>query len=546
MKTTLKTKYMFVMGIMSAFMILASLTGLYAMRVSHQSLKSSYEEHTPGLEKIARIDKLMSGNRYAILAALADPTPEKLQINADEIERDKRAIDQLWAEFMRIPMATETRKKADELTRMRVGFDHAVTLPVIKALLEADTRKTKEISLLAEQLKDPIISAMNSLRAMQWEAAKKEYENADAGYAALRNLMLAAIALGLVLAAALAYFLIHIMYRQLGGDPAYAAQIACQIADGDLNVSITPEVHEEASLLASLQQLQTGLTKAVKGMRLNAGNIARTSGQILSNNIVLSSRIQQQTGLHKQITLATKELTSEMRHNGEQARQAMQHADEAGELAIKRGQAISEAFTVMTQIGHASDKIFDHIHVIDELVFQIDTLTLKATLEDAGASDAEQRFTAIAPEVRDLALGVACAVREVKKLLNESREKLDDGGRLISQSNTGTEQMYSAMQHVNSVAAEMYASTKKQEASVRQIRHAVSDMDYANRKDAILLGVATTAAKLLEQQAVHLAQIGSGFRLATSHRQQAQLQVVGTVAPEDALPKRPDLRLVRP
>ncbi len=542
----LKTRFMLVMGIMSAFMILVGLTGLYAMRASHQSLKIHLEEHTLGLEKIASIDKLLSGNRYAILAALADPTPEKLQISAVEIERNKRAIDQLWTEFVTIPMATETRKKADELTHLRVGFDHAVTLPAIQALLGVDTRKTKEISLLAEQLKDPLISAMNSLHSMQLDLVKKEYESAEARYAALRNLILAAIALGLVLAAALAYFLVHIMYRQLGGEPAFAARVARQIADGDLNVSITPEVHEEASLLASLQQLQTGLTKAVKNMRLNTGNIARTSGQILSNNIVLSSRIQQQTGLQKQITLVTKELASEMRHNSEQARQVMQHAEDASDFAVKRGQASSEAFTTMTQIRHASDKIFDNIQVIDGLVFQIDTLTLKATLEEVNASDAGQRFTAIAPEVRDLALCVACTVSEVKKMLNESREKLDDGSKLISQSNTGTEQMFTAMQHVSSVVAEMNASTKKQEASIRQIRHAVSDMDYANRKDAVLLGVATTATKLLEQQATHLAQIGSGFKLDTTHRPQAQLQIVSTVAAEGMPPKRPNLRLVRP
>ncbi|MFZ6779831.1 methyl-accepting chemotaxis protein [Undibacterium sp. Ji83W] len=546
MKTMLKTKFMLVMGIMSAFMILVGLTGLYAMRASQQSFKNHHEEHTQGLEKITSIDKLLSSNRYAILAALADPIPAKLQISADEIERDKRAIDQLWTEFVAMPMSTETRKKADELTHLRASFDHAVTLPAIQALHDADTRKAKEISLLAEQLKDPVISAMNSLRSMQLDLAKKEYESAQAGYAALRNLMLAAIALGLVLAAALAYFLVHIMYRQLGGEPAYAAQLAMQIADGDLDVSITPVVHEEASLLASLQQLQTGLIKAVKDMRLNSGNIARTSGQILSNNIVLSSRIQQQTGLHKQITLATKELTSAMRHNGEQARQAMQHVDDASDFAVKSGQAASGAVTAMTQIRQASDKIFDNIHVIDELVFQIDTLTLKATLEDANASDAGQRFTAIAPEVRDLALCVACAVKEVKKLLNESREKLDDGSKLISQSNVGTEQMLAAMQDINSLMEEINTSAKKQEASIRQIKHAVSDMDYANRKDAVLLGVATTATKLLEQQATHLAQIGSGFKLGTTHRPQTQLQVVGKVAPENALPKRPNLRLVRP
>lgn len=541
MKTTLKTRLMLAMGIMSALILLVGLAGLFAMGALHQGFKTSHVEHTLGLDKITSIEKLLLSGRYAILAALADSSPEKLQASAEEIVSNKRAIDQLWVEFSTNPMSPETRKKADELTHLRISFDHAVTLPFIEALSDADTSRIREITRLADQLNGPIISAMHGLRTMQVDLAKKEYESAKSRYATVSKLILAVIALGLVLAAALAYFLIHVMYRQLGGEPAYAAQIARHIADGDLDVNITADVHEETSLLASLEQLQTALKKAVKDMRLDTAHIARTSDMQLNNNVILSSRIAQQSGAHRQIAAVTKDLTSAVRHYGEQARQAMQMADDSSELALKKMESASGAFAAMAQVRHASDKIADNIHVIDELAFQIDTLALKATVEDASASDANQGFAAIAPEIRHLAQCVALAGKEIKILLNEAREKMDNGSKLISQGSAGTEHMLTAIHHVHSVMAEINTSTKEQEASIRQIRHAVSDMDYANRKDAILLGVTMTTARLLEQQASHLAQLGSGFKLGAALEPQTPLQI----ATEDTVPKRPNLRLVR-
>lgn len=546
MKKTLKTRLMLVMGIMSAIIILVGLAGLFAMNALHQGLKTSHAEHTLVLDNIYRIEKLLLNSRYAIPASLADPTIEGMQASADELEREKRDIDQFWMEFATHSMSPETRKKADELTNLRIGFDHAVSLPLIEALRDADTSRIREIKRLAEPLHGPIINAVQGLRTTQLDLAKKEYASAQARYDTANQLILAIIALGLVLAAALAYFLIQVMYRQLGGEPAYAAQIARQIADGDLDVNITADVTEGTSLLASLQQLQRGLTKTVKDMRLDTAHIARTSGLQVNHNAMLSSRIDLQASLHRQITTATKELASAVRHNTEKARQAMQAVDDSSELAIKKMESASGAFETITQIRHASDKIADNIHVIDELAFQIDTLALKATMEDGTASDASQGLAVTAPEIRHLAQCVALASKDIKNLLNESQEKMENGSKLISQGGAGTEHLLTAIQYSHTVMASINASTKEQEASIRQIRHAVSDMDYANRKDAILLGVSTTTSRLMEQQANHLAQLGGGFKLGTMQGPQAKLQVVNAIVAEDMPPKRPNLRLVRP
>ncbi|MFZ6642413.1 Tar ligand binding domain-containing protein [Undibacterium sp. TC4M20W] len=551
MKTTLKTRLMLVMGIMSTLMLLLGLTGLYAMKASHDSLKSSHEERSLGLYKLANMDKLLLANRHAILAALAEPDAGKLRTGADTIEHDSRTIEQLWLDVATLPMSTDARKKADELSAARLSFEHAVTLPAIKAMQAADMASLRQINQAADKLNGPVISAMDSLRTLQLDALNKEYGSAEADYARISNLMWAAIVLGLALSAALAYFLIHVIYQQLGGEPAYAAQIARQMADGDYAVSITPDVHDDASLLASLQQLQRGLEKIGKDMHLHTGSIVRTSVQIQSSNAQLSSRMDQQSASHTQISLAARDLSTAIRQNSEQARQAMQLADEASELAIKKAQAGSGAMAAMTELRHAWDKLDTNIQVIDELVFQLDTAVLRSTVEGKAVEVAERvegsdlHFATVASEVRGLAQGAACAVHEIKNLLNESWESLDRAGRLTSQNNADAEKLLFALQHANKLMAGIDGAGKKQEANLRQIRHAVSDLDYASRKDAILLGTAMTAAKLMEQHASHLTHLSNGFKPGAGHKAKSQLQVVSAVVTEHVSHKRPDLRIVR-
>ncbi|MFZ6731874.1 Tar ligand binding domain-containing protein [Undibacterium sp. Ji42W] len=545
MKIKLKTRLMLVMGSMSALMLLVGLTGLYAMKASHDSLKSSHEERSLGLYKLASMDKLLLANRHAILAALAEPDSGKLRTGADIVEHDSRTIEQLWLDVATLPMSTDARKKADELSAARLSFEHAVTLPAIKAMQAADMAGLREINQVADKLKGAVISAMDSLRTLQLEALNKEYGSAEADYARISNLMWAAIGLGLVLAAALAYFFIHDIYQQLGGEPAYAAQIARQMADGDYAVSITPDVHDDASLLTSLQHLQRRLEKIGGDMYLHTGSIARTSVQIQSSNAQLSSRMDQQSASHTQISLAARDLSTVIRQSSEQARQAMQLADEASELASKKAQAGSGAMAAMTELRHTWDKLDTNIQVIDELVFQLDTAVLRNTVEGKAVEAAEGAVATVASEVRGLAQGAACAVHEIKNLLNESWESLDRAGRLTSQNNADAEKLLFALQHANKHMAGIDAAGKKQEANLRQIRHAVSDLDYASRKDAVLLGTAMTAAKLMEQHASHLTQLSNGFKPGAGHKVKSQLQVVSALVTEHVQHKRPDLRIVQ-
>lgn len=100
----------------------------------------------------------------------------------------------------------------------------------------------------------------------QAEIAHLEHEAAiaQANYTLSRNWLLGMMGLGFILAASLVTVVAAQVARQLGGDPAQAAEVANRIAAGDMSSQITLRSGDTSSLMASMQAMSTTIKTLVE------------------------------------------------------------------------------------------------------------------------------------------------------------------------------------------------------------------------------------------------------------------------------------------
>jgi methyl-accepting chemotaxis protein len=514
MKMTLKARLLAIIALMTVLIIAVGIVGLFGMNFSNASLKTVYEDRTVALEQVSRIDRLLLRSRFLMTMSLTEATPEKMKKASENLLADQQAIDKVWADYVATYLTPDEKILADKFALLRSQYNSQIITPVSKAMAEGDAAKTKELTMLADQNKADINATITALRQLQVDVAKSEYDGAVVNYGNIRNGVLATIVLGCVIALSAGLLLIRSVYRQLGGEPVYAAAIVKQIASGDLSIHIELRHNDQTSLLAAMNEMKDSLAYTVNDIRQTTDTIATASGQIATGNLDLSSRTEQQASSLEETASSMEEMTSTIKHNGDNARQANQLANVATEVAVKGGKVVSRVVETMVQIHDSSKKIVDIISVIDGIAFQTNILALNAAVEAARAGEQGRGFAVVASEVRNLAQRSASAAKEIKTLINDSVEKVDSGSILVSEAGNTMTEVVSAIQSVTDLMSEITAAGSEQQAGIEQINQAVADMDNVTQQNAALVEEAAAAASSLEDQAHHLVDLVSVFKLS--------------------------------
>jgi methyl-accepting chemotaxis protein len=299
-------------------------------------------------------------------------------------------------------------------------------------------------------------------------------------------------------------------------------RVASALAEGDLRQAITkdyPGLFGETK--DAINTTVTNLKKLVDEIRLSVDTIGTASKEIASGNTDLSQRTEEQASSLEETAASMEELTSTVKQNADNAKQANQLANGASEVAERGGSVVHEVVGTMSSINESSRKIVDIISVIDGIAFQTNILALNAAVEAARAGEQGRGFAVVATEVRNLAQRSAAAAKEIKTLIGDSVEKVEDGTRLVDQAGKTMEEIVNAVKRVTDIMAEISAASSEQSAGIEQINQAITQMDDVTQQNAALVEEAAAAAESLEQEAQSLSHSVSVFKLDDAQLQRS-------------------------
>jgi methyl-accepting chemotaxis protein len=301
--------------------------------------------------------------------------------------------------------------------------------------------------------------------------------------------------------------------RQLGGEPAYAAQIASRIADGDLDVVVETKAGDTVSLLAAMQRMQHRLAQAITQIRSGATLISTVSNEIAAGNADLSRRTEQQATALGETASSMEQITATVKQNADNAKQASQLAHNASETAARGGEVVGQVVETMRGISQSSHRIGDIIGVIEGIAFQTNILALNAAVEAARAGEEGRGFAVVAGEVRSLAQRSAAAAKEIKTLIEESAAQIEGGSQYVGRAGETMQEVVHAVRRVTDIMGEISAASVEQSSGIEQVNIAVASMDQTTQQNAALVEEASASADVLKAQTGQLAAAIAVFTL---------------------------------
>ena len=428
-----------------------------------------------------------------------------------KFNHDMDAIDEAVATYKGAGALQDNEKNAlEQITKGAVAYRAAikeVTALKIKSIPIEEIDKT--IKGADKQIDSAFKELLAVTAAETVEAGKQMTQRAANGKHTIATMSIVVALLG-----ALSAWLIS---RSITVPLNEAVRVARTVASGDLSSAIVPHSTDETGrLLTALRDMNGSLVNIVCSVRSGTDTIAAASRQIATGNLDLSTRTEEQASSLEHTAASMEKLTSTVKQNADNAREANRLAMTASDVAARGGMAVSQVVDTMAGINDSSRKIVDIIGVIDAIAFQTNILALNAAVEAARAGDQGRGFAVVAAEVRSLAQRSSAAAKEIKTLIDDSVDKVGTGTRLVSAAGATMEDVVVSVKQVTDIIAEISAASDEQSVGIDKIGAAISHMDQVTQQNAALVEEAAAAAGSMQTQAENLANTVAVFQLDAS------------------------------
>lgn len=314
------------------------------------------------------------------------------------------------------------------------------------------------------------------------------------------------------------------------------------MATGDLTVRMSGDYKGDHQLIKNnVNSVAESLGAALRDVSEVVAATASASAEISSSTEEMAAGAQEQNSQTAEVAGAIEQMTATIHENSKSARQALETAKKARQVAEDGGNVVHETVHGMNRIaevvrksagtvqalGKSSNQIGEIIQVIDDIADQTNLLALNAAIEAARAGEQGRGFAVVADEVRKLAERTTKATKEIammiKKIqadtvgavqsMEEGTHEVDKGIELAHHAGSSLEEIMTVVSQLTDMATQIASASEDQSSAAEQISKNVEGISSVTHESAAGTQQIARAAEDLNQLTNQLQRLVAQFKI---------------------------------
>jgi aerotaxis receptor len=311
-------------------MIAGGILGITGLTLSSKAMSGLYHEQMAPVHAIGRINFLMADNRAQVALSLREEAASsgKVRAHMEALERNKREIDVLWADYIQLQRGEQERALADRYWAARNRYVESGLAPARQALEQGDFGTAGTV--MGERINPLYDDANKSAAELLDFLSAKAKGNFQA--VAERNELIIVVAVVGITAGCLIVLFAGVYFFRATVVPLQSAVVALErIAEGNLSGQAdTKGYGEPGRVMTGVAIMQLHLKVMMDEIRVSSGSIREQCQRLNTTMMNLAEHSEEQHDRVYQTVDAASLSAEGLGRLAEEAERMMMLAEPAG------------------------------------------------------------------------------------------------------------------------------------------------------------------------------------------------------------------------
>ncbi|MBW5415817.1 methyl-accepting chemotaxis protein [Pseudomonas sp. MAG002Y] len=486
-------------GTVVALLALVIIVGIVNMASMKQSSDNMSQDRYPKTVMSNEMISIALDTGRILRNMLLVTDPAKIQDYEDQVAKNRASNAETMTQLEQSIHSARGKELFKELSVKRAALQ-AKYEPLFKLVDQDRDQATRYLLDDFAPTNNAYVEALKALNTYMGEEMVAAGTAATQAYEKARLLMLGIGVAAVIIALLLGFIIARSLLNQLGGEPAYAAEVVGRIAAGDLSADVAIKAGDTTSMLAAIKTMSDKLAYIISEVRGSADALSSASEQVSATAQSMSQSSSEQAASVEETSASMEQMSASIAQNTENAKVTDGMASKAAQEAAEGGKAVKDTVAAMKTIA-------EKIGIVDDIAYQTNLLALNAAIEAARAGEHGKGFAVVAAEVRKLAERSQVAAQEIGEVAKTSVALAERAGTLL-------DEIVPSIGKTSDLVQEIAAASEEQSAGVGQINTAMSQLSQITQQNASASEELAATSEEMSGQAEQLQQLMEFFTVS--------------------------------